>query len=92
MFDTGRFGQFGPPTMVFACPFLVLDTPQALADVDFLWAYFLYLRIWTIGVLLGLVPAYFVALGVLWKSGFRQIRARYQQFVANYGVVTRYTS
>ena len=61
-------------------------------DVDFLWAYFLYLRIWTIGVLLGLVPVYLVALLVLWQSGFKQIRARYRQFVANYGVVSRYTS
>ncbi len=92
MFQTSRFGQFWPPAVVFACPYLVVDTPQVLVDVDFLWAYFLYLRIWTIGVLLGLLPAYVVALLVLWKSGFKHIRARYQQFAANYGVVSRYTS
>ena len=92
LFTTGRFVQLWPPVEVIACPFLVTDTPQVLVDGDFLWYYFLYLRACTIAVLPGLVPSYLLSLVVLWKPGCNRVVQRYRQFVANYGVVTRYTS
>jgi len=90
VFTTTRFTRPWPPGKVLAAPFLVTDTIQVLVDGDVLWQYFLYLRIGTIAVLLGLVPSYLFSVVVLWKSGFHRLVERYRKFVADYGVVARY--
>ncbi len=92
LFDTSRFLRLVPVVEVFATPLLVADTPQVLVDGDVLWNYFLFLRIGTFAVLLGLIPSYLLSLVVLWKSGMDHLLARYRKFVADYGVVTRYTT
>ncbi len=92
LFATSRFLRLVPVVKVFAAPLLVADTPQVLVDGDVFWFYFLYLRIGTFAVLLGLIPSYLLSLVVLWKSGMDHLLARYRKFVADYGVITRYTT
>jgi hypothetical protein len=91
-FDVVKFFQLWPPVKVLAAPFLVPDCQQALVDGEFLWQYFLFLRAGSVAVVLGLIPSYLFSIGVLFKAGFVRLRDRYRKFVANYGVVTRYTS
>jgi hypothetical protein len=91
-FSIAKFFQLWPPVKVLASPFLVPDCQQALLDGDFLWNYFLFLRAGAFAVALGLIPSYLFALLVLWKSGFRLALERYRKFVADYGVVARYTT
>jgi hypothetical protein len=91
-FAVAKFFQVWPPIKVLAAPLLVPDCQQALLDGDFLWQYFLFLRASTVAVLLGLVPSYLFALLVLWKSGFSRVVERYRKFVADYGVIARYST
>jgi hypothetical protein len=91
-FEVAKFFQLWPPVKVLACPFLVPDCQQALLDGDFLWNFFLFLRAGTFAVALGIVPSYLFALFVLWKSGMNRALERYRRFVADYGVVARYTT
>jgi hypothetical protein len=90
LFGDHRFTHLWPPLKVLMAPLLVADTPQALADADFLWNYYVFLRTGAFAVLLGLIPSYLAAVGVLWRNGLRRLLERYRKFVADYGVIARY--
>jgi hypothetical protein len=92
LFTTSRFLQLLPPVKVLFCPFLVTDSLQVLVDNEVLWQYYLFLRAGMVAVLLGLIPSYLLSLGLLFPAGFARLRARYEKFMANYGVITTYSS